>query len=173
MTTTTTVSINNLTCRNRKRKAKFDRKSVNFLMKYLFVKRLFFMANDGSQVVTYNYNRAGVNNADTRGIKRGRCEGCDCDLFEKGEGIACAYCSCPAPKHLRIGEEEDIFIPTIPIPPIIEDLNTSSFGNFMEDLELPMQESQSQGNISVYYTYVIVVYLTKNPCDVSECMYTI
>ncbi len=171
MTTTTTVSINNLTCR--KRKAKFDRKSVNFLMKYLFVKRLFFMANDGSQVVTYNYNRAGVNNADTRGIKRGRCEGCDCDLFEKGEGISCAYCSCPAPKHLRIGEEEDIFIPTIPIPPIIEDLNTSSFGNFMDDLELPMQESQSQGNIYVPYIYIHHCCIFNKKILVSECMYTI
>ncbi len=91
---TTTVN-NNLTCG---RKGKFDRKSANFLMKYLFVKRQFFMANadagagSGSQISLFD--KSLVNNADVRGVKRGACESCDCEIFQlAGEGIT-TYGNC-------------------------------------------------------------------------------
>lgn len=51
-------------------------------------------------------------NTDPRGVKRGRCEACECDAYEYNtdKGPSCFYCLCAPTKHIRLGMCSIFFI---------------------------------------------------------------
>lgn len=54
-------------------------------------------------------------NYDSKGIKRGMCQQCDCPEFEWLPSHAlsiCTYCGCPPAKHAKISIEIDHHLPS-------------------------------------------------------------
>ncbi len=96
----------------------FNMRCFNQLMQYLYFKKLFFMASQGSSseslastvLLPEEDTITVINNTDGRGTKRAHCMNlnCTCDCYERpiilDISSTCSFCQCPAAKHAKEDE---------------------------------------------------------------------